>query len=224
MVVGVPGEYVSEGLDPAVRRRIARALEVLSTGGAEIRRVSLPHTRWAIPTYYILAPAEASSNLARFDGVRFGARAPGVKDTHELYEATRSAGFGAEVKRRIMLGTYVLSSGYYDAYYARAQKVRSLIVQDFRNAFASGVDVLFTPTSPTPAFLLGEKTADPYSMYLSDIFTVTANLAGIPALSLPVGSVDGLPVGGQFMAPAWGEEVMIRAARALEQGLAEGGS
>ena len=224
MVVGVPAEYVSDSLDPAVRRRIARALEVLSTGGAEIRRVSLPHTRWAIPTYYILAPAEASSNLARFDGVRFGARAADVRDTHELYEATRSAGFGAEVKRRIMLGTYVLSSGYYDAYYARAQKVRSLILQDFRNVFASGVDVLFAPTSPTPAFLLGEKTADPYSMYLSDIFTVTANLAGIPALSLPVGSVDGLPVGGQFMAPAWGEPVMIRAARALERGLAEGGA
>ena len=224
MVIGVPAEYVPDSLDPAVRRRIARALEVLSSGGAEIRRVSLPHTRWAIPTYYILAPAEASSNLARFDGVRYGTRPQGVRDTHELYEATRSAGFGAEVKRRIMLGTYVLSSGYYDAYYARAQKVRSLIIQDFRNVFASGVDVLFTPTSPTPAFLLGEKTADPYSMYLSDIFTVTANLAGIPALSLPVGSVDGLPVGGQFMAPAWGEEVMIRAARVLERGLAEGGS
>ena len=224
LVVGVPGEYVSDALDPAVRKHIARALEILSSSGAEIRRVSLPHTRWAIPTYYILAPAEASSNLARFDGVRYGSRAPGVADTHELYEATRSAGFGAEVKRRIMLGTYVLSAGYYDAYYGRAQKVRNLIVDDFRQVFASGVDVLFTPTAPTPAFLLGEKTADPYTMYLSDIFTVTANLAGIPALSLPVGEVDGLPVGGQFMAPAWGEEVMIRAARALEMGLSGEGA
>jgi len=224
LVVGVPAEYVSDALDPAVRGCITRALELLRAQGAEIRRVSLPHTRWAIPAYYILAPAEASSNLARFDGVRYGARAPGVVDTHELYEATRSAGFGAEVKRRIMLGTYVLSAGYYEAYYGRAQKVRSLLVEDFRKVFASGVDLLFTPTSPTPAFLLGEKTADPYTMYLSDIFTVTANLAGIPALSLPLGEVDGLPVGGQFMAPAWGEEIMIRGARALEMGLAGEGA
>lgn len=222
MVVGVPSEYIPESLDPAIRRHCNRALEVLSSGGAEIRRVSLPHTRWAIPTYYILANAEASSNLARFDGVRYGSRAAGASSTHELYEATRSAGFGTEVKRRIMLGTYALSAGYYEAYYGRAQKVRSLIARDFRQVFESGVDVLFTPTAPTPAFAFGEKTGDPYTMYLSDVFTVTANLAGIPAISVPVGDVGGLPLGGQFMAPHWHEERVIRAAAAVEAGLGGG--
>lgn len=220
MVVGVPAEYIPESLDPALRRQCNRVLEMLSSGGAEIRRVSLPHTAWAIPTYYVLATAEASSNLARFDGVRYGMRAPGAASTHEVYEATRSAGFGTEVKRRIMLGTYALSAGYYEAYYGRAQKVRSLIARDFREVFASGVDVLFTATAPTPAFALGEKTGDPYTMYLSDIFTVTANLAGIPAISIPVGEVDGLPVGGQFMAPHWEEERMIRVAGTVEAALA----
>ncbi len=224
MVVGVPREYIPESLDPTIRRHCNRVLELLGAGGAEIRRVSLPHTPWAIPTYYILATAEASSNLARFDGVRYGRRAPGARSTHDVYEATRSAGFGTEVKRRIMLGTYALSAGYYEAHYGRAQKVRTLIARDFRQVFASGVDVLFTPTAPTPAFGLGEKTGDPYTMYLSDIFTVTANLAGIPALSLPVGEVDGLPLGGQFMAPAWEEERMIRVAAAVEAGLSGEGS
>jgi len=225
LVVGVPGEYFPSSLDPEVRHLCDQALERLSAGGAEIRRVSLPHTEHAIPTYYVLAPAEASSNLARYDGVRYGLRAPGASSTRELYELTRSLGFGAEVKRRIMLGTYVLSAGYYDAYYARAQKVRTLIARDFQEVFSSGVDLLFTPTTPGPAFPLGEKVDDPVQMYLQDIFTVTANLAGIPALSVPIGTVGGLPVGGQFMAPHWGEEVIIRAAAALEaeaQGEGEG--
>jgi aspartyl-tRNA(Asn)/glutamyl-tRNA(Gln) amidotransferase subunit A len=168
----------------------------------------------------LLAPAEASSNLARFDGVRYGLRAAQAQSTLEVYEASRSAGFGAEVKRRIMLGTYAaLSAGYYDKYYARAQRVRALIADDFRRVFAAGVDVLFTPTTPTPAFRLGEKTGDPYEMYLSDIFTVTANLAGIPAISVPIGRVRGLPVGGQLLAPRWAEATMVRTAAALERGI-----
>src|SRR5690606_17596569 len=154
----------------------------------------LPTTPYAIPTYYIIAPAEASSNLARYDGVRYGVRDRSARDVKEMYERTRAL-FGPEVKRRVMLGTYVLSAGYYEAYYGRAQRVRSLIAQDFARAFASGVDALFTPTTPTPAFRLGERVDDPYEMYLADVFTVTANLAGIPAISVPVGEVDGLPIG-----------------------------
>ncbi|HEX3159179.1 MAG TPA: amidase family protein, partial [Gemmatimonadaceae bacterium] len=197
--------------------RCDRALTVLRELGAEVRDVSLPHTGLAIPVYYIIAPAEASSNLARFDGVRYGARITGDGLTG-MYEATRSQGFGSEVTRRILLGTYVLSAGYYDAYYRKAQMVRTLIAQDFRDVFESGVHALFTPTTPTPAFELGAKS-DPYEMYLSDIFTATANLAGVPAMSLPIGRVDGLPVGGQLIAPHFGESDMIGIAAALETAL-----
>ncbi len=214
LVVGKPAEYFPESLDPAVRDRSERALDALRSRGATIRDVSMPHTELAIPVYYIVAPAEASSNLARFDGVRYGLRVP-QPQLRDMYEATRSQGFGPEVTRRILLGTYVLSAGYYDAYYRQAQRVRSLIAADFANVFSSGVDVLFTPTTPTPAFPFGAKS-DPYEMYLSDIFTVTANLAGVPAMSLPIGRVDGLPVGGQILAPHFGEAAMFRVAYALE--------
>jgi aspartyl-tRNA(Asn)/glutamyl-tRNA(Gln) amidotransferase subunit A len=217
MVVGVPEEYFPPELDARLAAACQRALEHLEREGATIRQISLPHSRYAVPAYYVLGPAEASSNLARYDGVRYGLRADGVASTAEVYEATRSAGFGAEVKRRIMLGTYALSSGYYDQYYGRAQRVRSLITADFRRAFADGVDVIFTPTTPTPAFRIGEKTEDPYEMYLSDVFTVTANLASIPAISVPIGSTDGLPLGGQLLADRWREDLMFRAAGCLER-------
>ncbi len=222
LVVGVPSEYFPRELDPRIKEVCGQALARLAAAGAEIRDVSLPHTRFAIPTYYVLAPAEASSNLARFDGVRYGLRAQGADSTAAVYEETRELGFGAEVKRRIMLGTYALSAGYYDEYYARALRVRALIARDFRRVFEEGVDVLFTPTTPSVAFRIGEKVDDPYQMYLSDIFTVTANLAGIPGLSLPIGTVDGLPVGGQILADRWREDVMVRVAGGLEAALAEG--
>ena len=221
LVIGVPREYFPPELDPHIKSLCGQALARLSAAGAELRDVSLPHTRFAIPTYYILAPAEASSNLARFDGVRYGSRAPGAESTTAVYEDTRERGFGAEVKRRIMLGTYALSAGYYDEYYARALRVRALIARDFRRVFASGVHALFTPTTPSVAFRIGEKVDDPYQMYLSDIFTVTANLAGIPGLSLPIGLVDGLPVGGQLLADRWDEATMIRVAGTLEASLRE---
>ncbi len=214
MVIGRPREYFPPSLDARIRERCDAALERLRALGAEIRDVSLPHTELAIPVYYIGAPAEASSNLARFDGVRYGLRIEG-DGLRGMYEATRSKGFGPEVTRRIMLGTYVLSAGYYDAYYRKAQQVRTLIADDFSRVFSSGVDVLFTPTTPTPAFRLG-AISDPYEMYLSDIFTATANLAGVPAMSQPIGRVDGLPVGGQFMAAHFDEEKMFTAAYALE--------
>jgi aspartyl-tRNA(Asn)/glutamyl-tRNA(Gln) amidotransferase subunit A len=214
--IGIPREYFTGELDPAVNEVCRQALERLGEAGATIREVSLPHTQYAVPAYYVLAPAEASSNLARYDGVRYGFRAPGAGSVQELYERTRTEGFGAEVQRRIMLGTFALSAGYYDAFYGRAQKVRGLIARDFERVWADGVDLLFTPTSPTVAFPLGAKTEDPIAMYLSDIYTVTANLAGIPGISLPVGKVDGLPVGGQLLAPAWEEAKMIRGAAVLE--------
>ena len=217
VVIGKPKEYFPDDLDPRIRAKCDAALGELRRLGAEIRDVSLPHTRLAIEVYYIVAPAEASSNLARFDGVRYGMRLEG-DGLRGMYEATRSGGFGPEVTRRILLGTYVLSAGYYDAYYRKAQQVRALIARDFAHVFAGGVHLLFTPTTPSPAFLLGAK-ADPYEMYLSDIFTVTANLAGVPAMSLPIGRVDGLPVGGQLIAPHFDERQMFVAAYALERAL-----
>jgi aspartyl-tRNA(Asn)/glutamyl-tRNA(Gln) amidotransferase subunit A len=213
MVVGVPAEYFPDALDPAIRSLLESGLERLVEAGARLEKVSLAHTSYAIPAYYLLAPAEASSNLARYDGVRFGVRQEG-SDIASMYEKTRR-GFGDEVKRRIMLGTYALSAGYYDEYYGTAQRARSLIAQDFAEVFAR-VDVLFTPTAPTTAFSLGERTGDPLAMYMSDVFTVTANLAGIPGVSVPVGYVDGLPVGGQLLAPWWGESTMLAAAGAVE--------
>ena len=217
LVIGRPAEYFPASLDPRIREQCDRALAVLERLGATVRDVSLPHTELAIPVYYIIAPAEASSNLARFDGVRYGLRLAG-EGLRGMYEATRSGGFGPEVTRRILLGTYVLSAGYYDAYYRKAQQVRTLVADDFRRVFDEGVDLLFTPTTPTTAFPLG-SVSDPYDMYLSDIFTATANLAGVPAMSLPIGTVDGLPVGGQIIAPHFLEERMFGAAFALERAL-----
>lgn len=219
LVVGVPREYLPPELDGEVAGACRAALDRLAGLGVELRDISLPSTRYAIPTYYVIATAEASSNLARYDGVRYGTRAD-AGSALDVYEASRSAGFGDEVKRRIMLGTYALSAGYYDQYYARATRVRARIADDFRRVFASGVDVIFTPTTPTAAFRLGEKTDDPYAMYLSDVFTVTANLAGIPGISVPIGRVAGLPLGGQLLADHWNEAVMVRAAAALERAAA----
>jgi len=216
-VIGIPKEYFPADLDPAVRRACDRAMRLLKELGAAVREVSLPHTAYAIATYYIVAPAEASSNLARYDGARYGPRFNGSEDVRALYRTTRGEGFGAEVRRRVMLGTYVLSSGYYDAYYRKAQQMRALIAQDFRNVFDRGVDLLFTPTTPTPAFKAGEKLEDPVSMYLSDIFTVTANLAGLPAISIPIGRVKGPPLGGQIVGQAFLEDEMLEAAYALER-------
>jgi aspartyl-tRNA(Asn)/glutamyl-tRNA(Gln) amidotransferase subunit A len=220
MVIGKPREYFPDELDPRVARACDRALDRLVDAGATVKDISLPHTSLAIPVYYIIAPAEASSNLARFDGVRYGLRveADGLR---AMYDATRSNGFGAEVTRRILLGTYVLSAGYYDAYYRKAQEVRTCITEDFRTAFDGGVDVIFTPTTPTPAFEIGSKTTDPYEMYLNDIFTATANLAGVPAISVPIGRVDELPIGGQFIATHFDEQTMFAAAFALERALGE---
>lgn len=213
-VIGVPREYFPDTLDPSVRERTDAVLEGLREAGAEIRPVSLPTTELAIPCYYVVAPAEASSNLARYDGVRYGLRGDG-DDMRTMYERTR-AEFGAEVKRRIMLGTYALSSGYYDAYYGAAQNARQRIRADFERVFASGVDALFTPTTPGPAFPLGDRTDDPVRMYLSDVYTVTANLAGIPAISVPIGTVEGLPIGGQVLTPWWKEARMVGVAATIE--------
>jgi aspartyl-tRNA(Asn)/glutamyl-tRNA(Gln) amidotransferase subunit A len=217
LVVGLPKEYFPSSLDPAIRAKCDAAVERLKALGATVKEVSLPHTDLAIPVYYIVAPAEASSNLARFDGVRYGLRLTG-DGLRGMYEATRSGGFGPEVTRRILLGTYVLSAGYYDAYYRKAQQVRTLIAGDFRRVFDSGVHVLFTPTAPSTAFPIG-AISDPYEMYLSDIFTATANLAGVPAMSIPIGRVGGLPVGGQFLASHFEEARMFAAAYALERAL-----
>ena len=213
MVVGIPSEYFPDELDPSIRAILDEACERLVDAGARVQPISLPHTEFAIPCYYILATAEASSNLARYDGVRFGTRMPS-DGLDQMYELTRHH-FGSEVQRRIILGTYVLSAGYYDAYYAKAQKARARISQDFKTAFQE-VDIIFTPTSPTPAFALGERISDPLAMYLSDVFTVPANLAGIPGISVPIGMVGGLPLGGQFLGPWWGESELIAAAGALE--------
>jgi aspartyl-tRNA(Asn)/glutamyl-tRNA(Gln) amidotransferase subunit A len=218
MKIGVPEEFFPENLDPGIRSLCERSVDALKSLGATVADVKLPHTPLAIPVYYIIAPAEASSNLARFDGVRYGFRSDEAKSLRDLYAMTRSEGFGPEVTRRILLGTYVLSAGYYDAYYRKAQMVRALITRDFSAVFGDGVDALFTPTTPTTAFPIGGIT-DPYEMYLSDIFTVTANLAGVPAMSLPIGRVAGLPVGGQIIAPHFGEAAMFRVAYALEAAL-----
>ena len=217
LVIGRPREYFPHSLDPRIRDLCDAALDRLRALGAQVRDVSLPHTDMAIPVYYIVAPAEASANLSRFDGVRFGLRIEG-DGLRGMYEATRTSGFGDEVTRRILLGTYVLSAGYYDAYYRKAQQVRTLIADDFTRVFASGVDVLFTPTAPTTAFPIG-AISDPYEMYMSDIFTATANLAGVPAMSQPIGRLAGLPVGGQFIAPHFQEHLMLSAAYALERAL-----
>ena len=218
VVIGRPREYFTELLDARMTSRCDRALDALRERGARVREISLPHTSLAIPVYYVIATAEASSNLARFDGVRFGARAQSNDGLKGMYQATRSSGFGPEVTRRILLGTYVLSAGYYDAYYKKAQEVRTLIAQDFVDAYDSGVDVIFTPTTPTPAFELG-ATSVPYEMYLNDIFTATANLVGVPAISVPIGRIDGLPVGGQILARHFDEPGMFRVASALESAL-----
>jgi aspartyl-tRNA(Asn)/glutamyl-tRNA(Gln) amidotransferase subunit A len=214
--VGIPREYRIDGAPPEIEALWSKGADWLKALGAEIVDVSLPHTKYALPTYYIVAPAEASSNLARYDGVRFGRRAASVGDVVELYEKSRAEGFGKEVQRRILIGTYVLSSGYYDAYYARAQKLRTLIARDFNEAFKK-CDVLLTPATPGPAFGVGEKTADPVSMYLNDVFTVTVNLAGLPGISVPAGlTASGLPLGLQFIGKAFDEATVLRAARAVE--------
>jgi len=214
--VGVPKEYFIEGLDPEVEQGIKDAIDALERLGAEIVEVSLPHTGYAVATYYILATSEASSNLARFDGVKYGFRADG-KDLIDMYMETRAEGFGPEVKRRIMLGTYALSAGYYDAYYKKAQQVRTLIKTDFEEAFRK-VDVIVTPTSPTAAFRIGDKVSDPLQMYLTDIFTISINLAGVPAISIPCGyTSEGLPVGFQVIGKHFDEETVLRVSYAYEQ-------
>jgi len=214
--IGYPKEYFGEGLDPTVRKTVEESLRLLEKEGAVVEEMSLPHTEYAVATYYILATAEASSNLARYDGARYGYRSKTIKNLEEMYTKSRSEGFGDEVKRRIMLGTYVLSAGYYEAYYRRAQKVRTLIKQDFEKAFEK-YDVIVTPTSPTTAFKLGEKMDDPLQMYLSDIYTISANLAGIPGLSLPCGKdEEGLPIGVQILGKTFDEAMVLRVGQALE--------
>jgi aspartyl-tRNA(Asn)/glutamyl-tRNA(Gln) amidotransferase subunit A len=215
--IGVPEEYFGEGLDPEIRAAIEKALDGLKAAGCEIKKISLPHTRYAIPTYYVIATAEASANLSRFDGVRFGFRAgSGTETLSEMYRETRDRGFGAEVKRRILLGTYALSAGYYDAHYRKAQQVRTLLTRDFLAAFAE-VDAIVSPITPTPAFKLGAKTDDPVQMYLEDIYSVAASLAGICGTSVPCGETRvGLPIGVQVMGRHFDEETMLRVALAIE--------
>jgi len=214
--LGLPREYLDEGLEPGVREAVERAVATLTGLGAAVEECSLPHTEYGVATYYIIAPAEASSNLARFDGMRYGHRSSQPGDLREVYEATRSEGFGAEVKRRIMIGTYVLSAGYYDAYYLRAQRVRTLVRQDFAAAFGR-YDALLGPTTPTVAFGLGAKVGDPLQMYLNDVLTIPVNLAGLPAISVPCGFAGGLPVGLQLIGPHFGEGTLLRLAYAFEQ-------
>jgi len=214
--IGVPKEYFAEGLDPEVRAAIEKGIETLKAAGCAIKPISLPHTQYAIPTYYLVATAEASANLARFDGVRYGYRSPKSETLSDMYSHSRDEGFGAEVKRRILLGTYALSAGYYDAYYLKAQQVRRILAEEFLRAFAE-VDAIVTPTSPVPAFKLGEKTGDPLAMYLADIYTVTASLAGICGVTVPCGATQvGLPVGMQVLARHFGESTAFRVARAVE--------
>jgi aspartyl-tRNA(Asn)/glutamyl-tRNA(Gln) amidotransferase subunit A len=218
LTIGIPREYYPRDLHPGVAAALEAAQTRIRELGGQIREVSLPNSAYAVPTYYIIAPAEAAANLARYDGVRYGVRRIGPEgDIRALYRATRGKGFGPEVQRRILVGTYVLSAGYYDAYYKKAQRVRSLIAKDFRQVFASGVDLLLTPTTPTPAFKAGEKTEDPVAMYLADIFVCPINLAGLPAVSIPAGRSEGLPIGAQLIAPAFEEERLLAAASALER-------
>jgi aspartyl-tRNA(Asn)/glutamyl-tRNA(Gln) amidotransferase subunit A len=217
LVIGLPREYLAtDGADPAVIDAVRAAVAELEAAGAKVRNVSLPHTPHAVAAYYLIATAEASSNLARYDGVRYGRRATGAHGLTEMYLRTRSEGFGAEVKRRIVLGTYVLSAGYYDAYYRKAQQVRTLLRRDFEAAFR-GCDVLAMPTCPEVAFEIGAKSGDPVRMYLSDVYTVSANLAGLPGVSLPCGSSEGLPIGLQLLAPALDEATLLRVADAYQR-------
>jgi aspartyl-tRNA(Asn)/glutamyl-tRNA(Gln) amidotransferase subunit A len=216
LTLGIPDEYFVAGLDPEVEAAVRQAIGVLEAAGARTRRVSLPHTAYGVATYYIIAPAEASSNLARYDGVKYGLRVAGGRDLPSVTAATRAAGFGPEVRRRVMLGTYVLSAGYYEAYYAQAQRVRTLLRRDFDRAFAE-VDALVAPTAPTPAFRLGEKVDDPLAMYLNDVFTIPAPMAGVPALSVPCGlSREGLPIGLQLIGRPFDEGLLLRIAAAYE--------
>ncbi|GGJ78336.1 aspartyl-tRNA(Asn)/glutamyl-tRNA(Gln) amidotransferase subunit A [Anoxybacillus voinovskiensis] len=214
--IAVPKEYLSEGVSEEVRQSVLQALKVLESLGATWEEVSLPHSKYALATYYLLASSEASANLARFDGVRYGYRTDNAKNLIDMYKQTRSEGFGNEVKRRIMLGTFALSSGYYDAYYKKAQKVRTLIKQDFENVFEK-YDVIIGPTTPTPAFKIGEKTSDPLTMYANDILTIPVNLAGVPGISIPCGFVNGLPVGLQIIGKHFDESTIYRVAHAFEQ-------
>jgi aspartyl-tRNA(Asn)/glutamyl-tRNA(Gln) amidotransferase subunit A len=214
--LGIPKEYFAEGLDPEVRNAVGNGIQLLAKAGCEPVPVSLPHTAYAIPTYYVVATAEASSNLARYDGVRYGHRSAQAQTLSQMYRRSRDEGFGAEVKRRIMLGTYALSAGYYDAYYLKAQKVRTLLAQDFQQVFEK-VDAVVTPTTPTPAFKLGEKADDPLAMYLADIYTVTADLTGIPGISVPCGkSSSGLPIGMQILGKHFDESTILRLGHVLE--------
>ncbi len=217
LTIGVPEEYLGEGLDPQVEAAFQEAVRSLERAGAKVVSVSLPHTKYAVATYYLIAPAEASSNLARYDGVRYGHRARDVASLQEMYKKTRAEGFGPEVKRRIMLGTYALSAGYYDAYYLRAQKVRTLIRRDFARAFET-CQVLLTPATPTAAFKLGEKLSDPLTMYLGDVFTIPASLAGLPGMTVPCGRTsEGLPVGLQILGPTLGEELVFAVAGSYQR-------
>ena len=221
ITIGLPREYFPPGLDAGVKAATDRAIARMKDLGASLKEVSLPHSKYAVPTYYIVNPAEAAANLARFDGVRYGPRhvEPKNGDVRALYQATRGRGFGPEVRRRILVGTYVLSAGYYDAYYNKAQQLRALITDDFRKAFASGIDFLFTPTTPTTAFKAGEKSEDPVAMYLADIFVCAVSLAGLPAMNVPIGRDQGLPVGGQIIAPYFEESAMLSVAGAVEKSL-----
>lgn len=219
MKIGIPREYRVDGMPGEIEELWQKGIQYLKDAGAEIVDISLPHTKYALPAYYIVAPAEASSNLARYDGVRYGLRVPG-KDIADMYEQTRAAGFGKEVKRRIMIGTYVLSAGYYDAYYLRAQKVRTLIKKDFEDVFAKGVDAILTPATPSAAFGLADEVLanDPVKMYLNDIFTVTVNMAGLPGIAVPAGlNGQGLPLGLQLIGRPFEEETLFQAAHVIEQ-------
>jgi aspartyl-tRNA(Asn)/glutamyl-tRNA(Gln) amidotransferase subunit A len=217
MKIGIPREYRLDGMAAEIDKLWQRGAQWLQAGGAEIVEISLPHTKYALPAYYIVAPAEASSNLARYDGVRYGLRVPG-RDIIDMYQQTRAKGFGAEVRRRILIGTYMLSAGYYDAYYVRAQKVRTLIKKDFEDCFAQGINAILTPATPAAAFGIGEKaTDDPVEMYLNDVFTVTVNMAGLPGISVPGGlSAEGLPLGLQLIGRPFDEETLFALAQVIE--------